>query len=50
MPFNDLEAAEKIIKKHRKKLAAVIVEPVMFNLGCVRPKDGYLQGLKELTV
>ncbi|MGD0422657.1 MAG: aspartate aminotransferase family protein [Candidatus Bathyarchaeia archaeon] len=49
MPFNDLEAAEKIIKKHRKKLAAVIVEPVMFNLGCVRPKDGYLQGLKELT-
>jgi glutamate-1-semialdehyde 2,1-aminomutase len=49
MPFNDLEIAESIIKKHRKSLAAVIVEPIMFNLGCVRPKDGYLEGLKEIT-
>lgn len=49
MPFNDLEAAEKIIKKHKKELAAVIVEPIMFNLGCVLPKAGYLQGLKEIT-
>lgn len=49
MPFNDLEAAEKIIKKHWKELAAVIVEPIMFNLGCVLPKEGYLQGLKEIA-
>ncbi len=49
MPFNDLEAAERIIKRHKKELAAVIVEPIMFNLGCVRPKEGYLQGLKEIT-
>jgi glutamate-1-semialdehyde 2,1-aminomutase len=49
MPFNDLEAAEKIVKKHRKELAAIIVEPIMFNLGCVRPKEGYLQGLKEIA-
>ena len=49
MPFNDLEIAERLIKKHRKDLAAVIIEPIMFNLGCVRPKDGYLKGLKEIT-
>ncbi len=49
MPFNDLEVAESIIKKRRKELAAVIVEPIMFNLGCVRPKEGYLRGLKEIT-
>jgi len=49
MPFNDLEVAESIIKKHRKELAAVIVEPIMFNLACVRRKEGYLQGLKEIT-
>jgi len=49
MPFNDLQAAERIIRKNRKELAAVIVEPIMFNLGCVRPKEGYLQGLKEIT-
>jgi len=49
MPFNDLEIAEKMIKRHSKELAAVIVEPIMFNLGCVRPGEGYLQGLKEIT-
>ena len=49
MPFNDLEIAETLIKKHRKDLAAVIIEPIMFNLGCVRPKDGYLRALKEIT-
>jgi len=49
MPFNDLDTAEAMIKKHKKELAAVIIEPIMFNLGCVRPKEGYLEGLKEIT-
>jgi glutamate-1-semialdehyde 2,1-aminomutase len=49
MPFNDLESAEKIIKKNRKELAAVIIEPIMFNVGCACPEPGYLKGLKEIT-
>jgi glutamate-1-semialdehyde 2,1-aminomutase len=49
MPFNDLEVAETMIKKHKKELAAVIIEPIMFNLGCVRPNEGYLKGLKEIA-
>jgi len=49
MPFNDLQIAERMIKRHRKNLAAVIIEPIMFNLGCVLPKDDYLRALKEIT-
>jgi glutamate-1-semialdehyde 2,1-aminomutase len=49
MPFNDLESAEKIIKKNRRELAAVIIEPIMFNVGCACPEQGYLKGLKEIT-
>jgi glutamate-1-semialdehyde 2,1-aminomutase len=49
MPFNDLDAAMKLIKRNRRKLAAVIVEPIMFNVGCALPKNGYLKGLKEIT-
>ena len=49
MPFNDLESAERIIKRHRRQLAAVILEPIMFNIGCACPEEGYLKGLKEVT-
>jgi len=49
MPFNDLEAAEKLIKKNRQELAAVILEPIMFNIGCACPEKGYLNALKEIT-
>lgn len=49
MPFNDLESAKKIIKRNRRELAAVILEPIMFNIGCACPEEGYLKGLKEIT-
>ena len=49
MPFNHLESAEKIIRKNRKELAAVIIEPIMFNVGCACPEPGYLKGLKEIA-
>ncbi|MGA3404942.1 MAG: aspartate aminotransferase family protein [Candidatus Bathyarchaeia archaeon] len=49
MPYNDLETAHRLIKKNRKTLAAVLVEPVAFNMGCVRPLEGYLKGLREIT-
>ena len=44
--FNDLPAAEKVLQS--KKVAAVILEPILQNVGVVRPKPGYLEGLRAL--
>lgn len=44
--FNDLNSVEKLAKKN--KLAAIIVEPVMGNLGCIPPEAGFLDGLREI--
>ena len=48
-PFNDIAAVERVVAAHGDDLAAVIVEPVAGNMGCVSPHDGYLQGLREIT-
>src|ERR1700704_2804690 len=48
-PWNDLEALESILRRHGRELAAVITEPIMANMGCILPRDGYLQRLRELT-
>lgn len=47
-PFNDEKAVEKILERE-KEIAAVILEPVMGNAGCIMPKEGYLQFLREIT-
>jgi glutamate-1-semialdehyde 2,1-aminomutase len=49
-PWNDEAALEKILKKHGHELAAVITEPIMANMGCILPRDGYLQRMLELTL
>jgi glutamate-1-semialdehyde 2,1-aminomutase len=48
-PWNDVAALEHILKQHGRELAAVITEPIMANMGCILPRDGYLQRLRELT-
>ncbi len=48
-PWNDVDALERIMKKHGHELAAVITEPIMANMGCILPRDGYLQRIRELT-
>jgi len=48
-PFNDLRAVEAVVAAHGRDLAAVIVEPVVGNMGCVLPAPGYLEGLREIT-
>ena len=48
-PFNDLRAVEEMVAAHGRDLAAVIVEPVVGNMGCVLPSAGYLEGLREIT-
>jgi len=49
IPFNDEDVAEKTIRDNRDKVAALIVEPVVFNSGAIMPKEGYLQHLREVT-
>jgi len=49
IPFNDLAALEQAFEAHRDELAAVIVEPVVGNMGCVPPRPGFLQALRRLT-
>jgi len=48
-PFNDLGALEGLLAAHPKDIAAVIVEPVCGNMGCVAPREGYLAALRRLT-
>ncbi len=47
-PFNDLAAVERLLAQHPKEIAAVIVEPIMMNIGICMPEEGYLEGLREL--
>jgi glutamate-1-semialdehyde 2,1-aminomutase len=48
VPFNNLEALEKMFKKNAKKIACFIVEPVLENLAIVLPDTGYLEGVRAL--
>ncbi len=48
-PWNDIALLERIMQKHGRELAAVITEPIMANMGCIPPREGYLQRLRELT-
>jgi len=48
-PWNDVAALEHVLKQHGHELAAVITEPIMANMGCIPPREGYLRRLRELT-
>jgi glutamate-1-semialdehyde 2,1-aminomutase len=48
-PWNDLEALESILRRHGRELAAVITEPIMANMGCILPREGYLQKVCDLA-
>jgi len=48
-PWNDIESLERILRTHGKELAAIITEPIMANMGCILPRDGYLQKVAELA-
>src|ERR1700693_6395631 len=49
LPFNSVEAVETAFRERGSKIAAVIVEPVAGNMGCVPPHEGYLEALRSLT-
>ena len=49
LPYNDLSAVETAFAAHPGEIAAVILEPVVGNAGCIPPLPGYLAGLRKLT-
>jgi glutamate-1-semialdehyde 2,1-aminomutase len=48
-PWNDIATLERILKIHGPHLAAIITEPIMANMGCILPRDGYLQKVCDLA-
>jgi glutamate-1-semialdehyde 2,1-aminomutase len=49
LPFNSIAAVEQTFAAHGDKIAAIIVEPVVGNMGCIPPAPGFLEALRELT-
>lgn len=46
--YNDLEGVKKLIEANKGEIAALIIEPVAGNMGCIIPKDDFIHGLREL--
>jgi glutamate-1-semialdehyde 2,1-aminomutase len=46
-PYNDLDFVQMLIDANKNQIAALIVEPVVGNMGCVLPKKGFLEGLRK---
>jgi len=49
LPYNSVEPLEEAFRAHGDRIAAVIVEPVVGNMGCVPPLPGYLQAMRAIT-
>jgi glutamate-1-semialdehyde 2,1-aminomutase len=49
LPYNDLAAVEAAFEAHPGAIAAIILEPIVGNAGCIPPAEGYLAGLRKLT-
>jgi glutamate-1-semialdehyde 2,1-aminomutase len=47
-PYNDLEATRRAFERWGDEIAAIIVEPVAGNMGCIPPRPGFLEGLRSL--
>ena len=49
LPYNSVEAVEQCFAERGDQIAAIIVEPVVGNMGCIPPREGYLQALRDIT-
>lgn len=47
-PYNDLEAVEQLVAQNKGEIAAIIIEPVAGNMGCIVPQAGFLEGLRSI--
>ena len=46
--YNDLDAVKKLVAENKNEIAAIIIEPVAGNMGCIIPKEGFLDGLRKI--
>jgi glutamate-1-semialdehyde 2,1-aminomutase len=46
--YNDLEAVQQLTAQYKNEIAAIIIEPVAGNMGCITPLPGYLEGLRKI--
>jgi glutamate-1-semialdehyde 2,1-aminomutase len=46
--YNDLEAVKKLVAENKNEIAAIIVEPVAGNMGCILPAPGFLEGIRKI--
>lgn len=47
-PFNDIDTIQALVNRHPGEIAAIIVEPVAGNMGCILPEPGFLEGLRRV--
>jgi glutamate-1-semialdehyde 2,1-aminomutase len=47
-PYNDLDAVKQLVALHKNEIAAIIIEPVAGNMGCILPKPGFMEGLRAI--
>jgi len=47
-PYNDLATVKALVDEHKADLAAIILEPIAGNMGCIPPQPGFLEGLRQL--
>jgi glutamate-1-semialdehyde 2,1-aminomutase len=48
VPFNDVDALRKTLEDNRGRIGALIMEPIMMNIGIVLPMEGYLRAVRQL--
>jgi glutamate-1-semialdehyde 2,1-aminomutase len=47
-PYNDLDAVQKLVADNKGEIAAIIIEPVAGNMGCILPAAGFVEGLRKI--
>ncbi len=47
-PFNNIDAVEQLINENKNQIAAIIIEPVCGNMGCILPVENYLESLRKI--
>ena len=46
--YNDIDAVERLVQENKNEIAAIIIEPVVGNMGCILPKPGFLEALRKI--
>jgi len=47
-PYNNLDAVRQLVHENKNAIAAIIIEPVAGNMGCILPTEGFLEGLRKI--